>query len=275
MVARPAARPADLQGDRAPAARSKSRGWLARWTRALDKAGYYFPAERTEVTRAQHPHHADQARLVEPRDTGDARNAPLDLQGQQALAKKYSKLIPFAICRVSPAARSMLMLAIVLASMVAAANPAPPVEAASMKKEPTRYCRELGSASSYSEAIRICRTRAQWLEREACNGATRYCPPKKRLAMNTSGVTGSNPPSRLTKMPGSPAGSSRSPDRACGRRVCACHNESGPGCTTTRARKWASCRTIIPSVHAATKALTSPPARAAADLADPGLFTRA
>lgn len=76
------------------------------------------------------------------------------------------------------------MLAFVMAlSMVAAADPAPPVEAASMKSSPTRYCREIGSASSYSEAIRICRTRQQWLEREACNGATRYCPPKKKLAM--------------------------------------------------------------------------------------------
>lgn len=80
------------------------------------------------------------------------------------------------------------MLAIVLASLVAAADPAPPVEAASLKKAPTRYCREIGSAASYSEAIRVCRTRAQWLEREACQGATRYCPPKKKLAM--AGVGG-------------------------------------------------------------------------------------
>ena len=80
------------------------------------------------------------------------------------------------------------MLAFLLASMMVAASDPLPVEAASMKKEPTRYCREIGSASSYSEAIRICRTRAQWLEREACNGATRFCPPKKLPAVATSGI---------------------------------------------------------------------------------------
>lgn len=80
------------------------------------------------------------------------------------------------------------MLTFVLASMMVAASDPAPVEAASMKNQPTRYCREIGSASSYSEAIRICRTRAQWLEREACNGATRYCPPKARPAVVTSGI---------------------------------------------------------------------------------------
>ena len=81
------------------------------------------------------------------------------------------------------------MLAFVMASMMVAASDPAPQQAASLKNEPTRYCRELGSASSRSEAIRICRTRAQWQRWEACNGATRYCPPKKRVAM-TSGLPG-------------------------------------------------------------------------------------
>lgn len=81
------------------------------------------------------------------------------------------------------------MLALVMVSMMVSANDPPPRHAASATTQPTRYCRELGSASSRSEAILICRTRAQWLAWETCNGPTRYCPPKQKVAM-TSGVPG-------------------------------------------------------------------------------------
>ena len=81
------------------------------------------------------------------------------------------------------------MLAFMMASMMVAASDPAPRQAASLKNEPTRYYRELGSASSRKEAIMICRTRAQLLEWDACHGATRYCPPKKRVAM-ISGLPG-------------------------------------------------------------------------------------
>lgn len=74
------------------------------------------------------------------------------------------------------------MLAIVMASMMVAASEPAPQLAASLKNEPTRYCRELGSASSRSQAIRICRTRAQWRAWEGCQGVTRYCAPRTRAA---------------------------------------------------------------------------------------------
>ena len=71
------------------------------------------------------------------------------------------------------------MLAFVMASMIVASSDSVPLQAASLKGQPTRYCRELGSAASRSQAIVICRTRAQWLKAEACVGATRYCAPNK------------------------------------------------------------------------------------------------
>jgi hypothetical protein len=74
------------------------------------------------------------------------------------------------------------MLAFVIASMMAATSNAPTSEAASLKGVPTRFCREIGSAASRSQAVMICRTKAQWNRLETCNGATRYCPRKKKLA---------------------------------------------------------------------------------------------
>ena len=70
----------------------------------------------------------------------------------------------------------------VVASAVVPSSNSAHREAASLKGAPTRYCREIGSAASRNQAIRICRTRAQWQRRETCNGATRYCAPMKRLA---------------------------------------------------------------------------------------------
>lgn len=49
--------------------------------------------------------------------------------------------------------------------------------------KPVVQCREIGSAYSRSEAIVICRTKAQWEVRDACQGATRYCSPEEKRAM--------------------------------------------------------------------------------------------
>lgn len=74
------------------------------------------------------------------------------------------------------------MLDLFVASMmVISSDPAPIVEAPK-HTGPTLYCRELGSAASASQAIRICRTKAQWNRTETCQGATRYCRPTKRDA---------------------------------------------------------------------------------------------
>ena len=69
-----------------------------------------------------------------------------------------------------------------VASAVVSSSNSAHREAASLKGALTRYCREIGSAASRNQAIRICRTRAQWQRREACVGATRYCVPTKRVA---------------------------------------------------------------------------------------------
>ena len=79
------------------------------------------------------------------------------------------------------------MLAFVMASMMVASSDPAPLQAASLKEAPTRYCREVGSAASRNQAIRICRTRAQWQRMQACNGATRYCAPTKRVASAAMG----------------------------------------------------------------------------------------
>ena len=75
------------------------------------------------------------------------------------------------------------MLAFVMASMMVVTADAPPVQVNSLKGQPTRHCRELGSAASRSQAIYICRTKTQWAKAEACSGPTRYCTPKERLAL--------------------------------------------------------------------------------------------
>ena len=74
------------------------------------------------------------------------------------------------------------MLTFVMASMMVASSGPAPQQAASLKTQPSRYCREVDSAASRSQAVMICRTRAQWQRREACIGATRYCAPTKKVA---------------------------------------------------------------------------------------------
>ena len=80
------------------------------------------------------------------------------------------------------------MFAFVMASLMIAASDAPvavppsPGPAASLAGQPTRYCREIGTAPSRSQAILICRTKAQWARRDVCQGVTSYCAPTKRDA---------------------------------------------------------------------------------------------
>ena len=74
------------------------------------------------------------------------------------------------------------MLMFVMASVMVAASDTAPQQAASLDGVPTRYCREMGSAASRNQAIRVCRTRAQWLRMKACNDTTTYCAPAKRMA---------------------------------------------------------------------------------------------
>ena len=72
------------------------------------------------------------------------------------------------------------MLAFVLSLALAASTESAPAmgTAPSIKNQPSRICRELSGASSRSEAIMICRTRAEWRKWKDCHGATRYCTPK-------------------------------------------------------------------------------------------------
>ncbi len=79
------------------------------------------------------------------------------------------------------------MLAFVIASTIVATSDPVHQEAASLKTEQTRYCREMGSAASRNQAIKVCRTRAQWLRMKACNDSTTYCAPAKRLASASLG----------------------------------------------------------------------------------------
>lgn len=74
------------------------------------------------------------------------------------------------------------MLLIMMASMAVAASTPAPLPTIMPSGEPTRYCREMGSAASRNQAITVCRTRAQWLRIKACNDSTTYCAPAKKLA---------------------------------------------------------------------------------------------
>ncbi|WP_118856997.1 hypothetical protein [Sphingomonas mesophila] len=76
------------------------------------------------------------------------------------------------------------MLDLILASLMSAAvSPAAPAAAnpAAPAKSETRYCREMGNASSRMYAIKICKTRAGWKRYDACNSSvTRYCTPRNK-----------------------------------------------------------------------------------------------
>lgn len=73
------------------------------------------------------------------------------------------------------------MLLQLMATMAFAASDGAPAQAATLKNEPTRYCREVNNASSRLYAVKVCRTRAEWRRWEACHGSvTRYCTPKRK-----------------------------------------------------------------------------------------------
>lgn len=74
------------------------------------------------------------------------------------------------------------MLAFVMASMMVASSTPEPFVEAPKHTGPTLHCREIGSAASRSQAVVVCRTKAQWQRAETCQGATRYCAPKKKDA---------------------------------------------------------------------------------------------
>ena len=75
------------------------------------------------------------------------------------------------------------MFEILLAAMMTPANPPIPTTNTTARSEETRICREMNDAYSRRDALKICRTRAEWRRWESCHGSvTRYCAPRKRTA---------------------------------------------------------------------------------------------
>ncbi len=75
------------------------------------------------------------------------------------------------------------MIAIIMASMLVAAGDPVPTQVGDLKKEPVRYCRALIIGASRSGDVKICRTKKQWADVDACSGPTRYCSPAQKAAM--------------------------------------------------------------------------------------------
>ncbi|QIK95114.1 hypothetical protein G7076_00185 [Sphingomonas sp. HDW15A] len=81
------------------------------------------------------------------------------------------------------------MFAIMMSSIAVASSVSALPDTSGMKKEPTRYCREVNNASSRLYAVKVCRTRAEWRRWEACHGSvTRYCTPKKKAIVETASL---------------------------------------------------------------------------------------
>jgi hypothetical protein len=76
----------------------------------------------------------------------------------------------------------MSMLITALFAQIAAPMPAgtSTVQLPAIKQ--TKYCRELMMKSSRLQAIRTCKTKAEWRRWEKCHSATRYCEPVKKTA---------------------------------------------------------------------------------------------
>lgn len=75
------------------------------------------------------------------------------------------------------------MFASVMLSLAAAvSNPEPQVVLGKIEKP--LQCRIMVSGASRSGDISICRTKAAWRELESCRGATRYCSPEQKAALN-------------------------------------------------------------------------------------------
>ncbi|MES2904721.1 MAG: hypothetical protein V4696_11090 [Pseudomonadota bacterium] len=71
------------------------------------------------------------------------------------------------------------MFVLMMASMMAVAGDPVPFSEAARHTGPDLQCREVGTAASRSQAILVCRTKAQWLRAESCRNVTRYCAPTK------------------------------------------------------------------------------------------------
>lgn len=89
------------------------------------------------------------------------------------------------------------MFTLLLALITIAPAVPGPQPVGSTKNMPALICREMGSAGSRSEAIVICRTKAEWQIRDACSGSTRYCSPEEKRMM-AAGL-----PGRATAFPAS------------------------------------------------------------------------
>lgn len=76
------------------------------------------------------------------------------------------------------------MLAILIASTLAAASDSPSVSEHARKMEPVRQCRIVAVGISRSSDITICRTKAQWRARDMCGGPTRFCTPQQKAEMS-------------------------------------------------------------------------------------------
>lgn len=85
-----------------------------------------------------------------------------------------------------------MMLDIMIASL-ALIGPAPAAGPENSAITETRYCREMGNASSRLYAVKLCKTRDGWRRWEACHSSvTRYCTPQDK-ALSTASVGGKTP----------------------------------------------------------------------------------
>ena len=73
-----------------------------------------------------------------------------------------------------------VLISVLLLSASASAAP----QASLGKIEKPLQCRVMVAGVSRSADITICRTKAAWRELEACRGATRYCSPEQKAAIN-------------------------------------------------------------------------------------------
>ena len=107
------------------------------------------------------------------------------------------------------------MLTILMATLLAAASDPVPVEAASLDKQPTRYCRPLMIGISRSSDVYICRSKKAWTKVDSCAGATRYCPPAEKASIGAYTAFPLNEDSRIVCRMLKVTGSRLSTQRTC------------------------------------------------------------
>lgn len=107
------------------------------------------------------------------------------------------------------------MLTIVMASLFAAASDSVPVKAASLDKNPVRYCRPLMIGISRSNDVYICRSKAGWAQWDSCTGATRYCTPAQKASIGGYTAFPLNEDSRIVCRVLKATGSRLSAQRTC------------------------------------------------------------